>query len=274
MIPKIAFTYWEGKQFSPLHKLTLETFLIYNPDLEVIIYTNDDNVDINPVWRTDEHRIQLDILCDINDFKHRKNVKFQTIDFKSLYNTDIDSAVYRADIARIIKLYEHGGVWFDLDIFFTKKIPDAYFELDADVITFFYYNTIATGFVLAKKNSIICKHLADHIHSSIESMNTTKNYEQFGPTLWNDVVQLHNLGQYIILLPNSVIYPYLYTTLKRLYNDKQADLHENTIGIHWYNGASDTKIFINSYFKNHSIYNDSFFSKLIQDFVRKHDIKW
>src|SRR5689334_4813401 len=38
IIPKIAFTYWSGIQFTYLHYLTIQTFLHYNKDYEFILY--------------------------------------------------------------------------------------------------------------------------------------------------------------------------------------------------------------------------------------------
>ena len=59
MIPKIVFTYWEGDQLSELHYLTIYSLHKYNPELDIIIYTDENPKNILREWNTHEHSIDI-----------------------------------------------------------------------------------------------------------------------------------------------------------------------------------------------------------------------
>ena len=73
-------------------------------------------------------------------------------------------------------------------------------------------------------------------------------YQILGPKLWNKIIKEFNTN-YIqnntICLPTSIIYPYIWTNINQFFNTTDL-IQENTIGIHWYNGGTDSKNYINS----------------------------
>jgi len=272
MIPKLAFTYWEGKQFSPLHLLTIHTLSFYNPDISIIIYYSDDH-DINPCWDGCEQKEPILVISDINTLKSIHNVSFQKIDFQSLFNYNITSSVYKADIVRIYKLHEHGGIWFDFDIFFINKIPDIIFNQENELGLFTYYNTHATGFVIGKQNNQICKKMLDTILYKFTNNIIDRDYAQFGPSLWDKTFSTYpDLYSKCIMYPNTLIYPYLYTDLNTLYYTSNNLLTECTFGIHWYNGSGHSKTFINTYFKDKNLISNTVFTNLIEEFINLSNI--
>ncbi len=101
-------------------------------------------------WKTHEHSIDiikiipLSKLIEVNPNK----IFLRTIDFKKEYNFDNNiSIVYKADFTRIAKLYEHGGIWFDMDILFIKPIPYFFFNENIEAFIFNYSGVLPTGFL-------------------------------------------------------------------------------------------------------------------------------
>ena len=150
MIPKIVFTYWEGDQLSELHYLTIYSLHKYNSELDIIIYTDENPTNILREWNTNQHSIDiqktipLSKLVEVNPNK----IRLIPINFHNEYKFDNNiSIVFKADFIRIAKLYEHGGIWFDMDILFVKPIPDFFFEEEVEAFIFIYSRTIPTGFL-------------------------------------------------------------------------------------------------------------------------------
>jgi len=109
MIPKIVFTYWEGDQLSELHYLTIYSLHKYNPELDIIIYTDENPKNILREWNTNEHsiniknKIPLSTLVEVNPNK----IFLRPINFQKEYDFDNNiSIIFKADFTRIAKLYE------------------------------------------------------------------------------------------------------------------------------------------------------------------------
>jgi len=253
-IPKIFFTYWEGSQLSILHYYTILSLHKLNLDEEIIIYTSNNNNNKLVTWKTNEHSIpindtiSLQSIININPNK----IKLININFKLEYDFDDNiSVVYKADFVRICKLYEHGGMWFDFDILFIKKIPDYLFN-DKDFYYFSYSNTIPTGILFIKPKHIYLKKLLD------ESLKIIKNsklilYQTIGPNLWNSFIYSNN--DFLLnskKLENKIAYPYDSENYNIIYDTLNDYTNETTICIHWYNGGIHSKEFINKFNKEYN----------------------
>jgi len=264
MIPKIVFTYWEGEQLSELHYLTIYSLHKYNPELDIIIYTDENPKNIFREWNTSQHSIDiqktipLSKLVEVNPNK----IFLRLINFNNDYHFDNNiSIVFKADFIRIAKLYEHGGIWFDMDILFVKKIPDFFFKEDIQAFIFNYSRTIPTGFLASIPK---LKYLENLYNLSLQIIkNKELNiYQKIGPDLW--IKEYKKLGRKAIknikILESNLVYPFFWNQLDNLFKNNSA-LPENTFGIHWYNGADVTKEFINQFDinninpENSTIYN-------------------
>jgi mannosyltransferase OCH1-like enzyme len=247
MIPRIFFTYWEGDQLSELHYFTIYSLHKYNPNDTIYIYTSLYETDKLVEWHSYEHntkinnKIKLDEIINIS-----QNIKLIKINFKEEYNIMNNiSCVYKADFIRIAKLYEHGGMWFDMDILFIEKIPNNLFNTDTNTILFTYSDTIPTGLLLSTPKSELLTILYNSALTIIQNKNMN-DYQIIGPNLWRQC-HLKSSKKNMIFYDNSYVYPYDWITFTKFFNSNDDSyIKKNTFGIHWYNGNPITKEFINS----------------------------
>lgn len=266
MIPNIFFTYWEGDQLSELHYYTIYSLNKYNPELDIIIYTALNPTTILKQWKTGEHsininkKITLDKIIDIN----REKIKIVKIDFQNTYNINNNiSCVFKADFTRIAKLYEHGGVWFDMDILFIKPFPQSLFSLDSDMILFTYQNAIPTGFIAGVPK---CEFITKIYNSALNIVQTNQldDYQKIGPNLWRSEYNNSN-RQKLYFLNTECIYPFVWNNIDELFTStNEKNIKDCTFGIHWYNGGCCTKKFINEFDSTNINTERSLFDKLIK----------
>jgi len=248
-IPKIFFTYWEGKQLSILHYYTILSLYKLNPEQEIIIYSSEIESNILKVWDTPEqsiyinHLINLESILNIN----KEKIILKKINFEKDYGLNNNlSVIYKADFIRIAKLYEHGGMWFDFDILFIKSIPNYLFE-NKDFYYFFYYDTIPTGLLLSIPNTLFLKTLFDNALSSLKNLNIS-GYQTIGPNIWAYYFNQNPEYSYNSeCLETSLVYAYDWLNFNLLYESLDILFTGNSFACHWYNGANETKQFINKF---------------------------
>jgi hypothetical protein len=275
-IPKIVFTYWEGSQFSDLHLYTLETICKYNPEIQIIIYTSLQQNDKFITWNTGEHSLQItkcNVFQTVIDTINRdtEKIKLVKIDFENEYNINNSiSCIHKADLVRIIKLYEHGGIWFDMDILFIKPLPEFLFNTECDVYLFTYENTIPTGFIASTPQNKLMTFLRNMIPYICKNL-TLEQYQILGPWSWKYCYETFCLNEpNIKFLSNELVYPYDWITIgKFFYSNDSSHITENTFGLHWYNGWNGTKNFINTFDKSNIKPENNVCERLLYNFVHK-----
>jgi hypothetical protein len=246
-LPTIAFTFWEGKEFSYLHLLTVQSLAHYNPDLTIIIYSSEVETDIHSTWTTNEHGVSItNNLSDISLLRTIKNVQFVKVNmdmyFPGLSNM---SCIHKSDVLRIMKLKEHGGIWFDFDILFFRPITPSLLRLRRhDIGIFKYEEHIAIGFIFSHPNNPIFDYLIAAI-AQLLGKNSASEYQSLGSRLWDRLLTLPIIQSHIQLLPNDICYSYTAIQVHSLYYSNKDITSQDTIGIHWYNGSIHSKNYIN-----------------------------
>jgi len=266
MIPKILFTYWEGDQLSELHYYTIYSLHKNNPELDITIYTALNPNNILKQWKTSEHSVEINKKITLDEIVaiNREKIKLVAIDFQNEYNIENDiSCVYKADFTRIVKLYEHGGVWFDMDILFIKPIPSFFFSSDVDMLLFTYHGTIPTGFIAGKPK---CEMITDLYMSAVNIIKNKQldDYQKIGPELWRTKYNILNKQKNLFVLSEH-IYPFVWNNIDGFFTSTdESVLKDCTFGVHWYNGGVSTKQFINTFDRTAVNAERSLFEKMIK----------
>ena len=253
MVPKLCFTFWEGPQFSKLHYMTILSLSKLNPGMDIIVYTSSGASDILKEWSTDEHSLRLTNIVDMREVsKISDKITIKHVDFMEEYGIRNDmSPVYKADMIRICKLHEHGGLWFDFDILFIKPLPDYLFDSDIDMLYFAYDVpngfVITTGLIISMPNTEYLTGLKDRM-LAVLSDATNNGYQKIGPDLWtlhynhctsNGVQRVHRLS-------NTLAYPYDFTTIHQFVNSRIDRVRSDTFCMHWYNGNNAVRRVLNT----------------------------
>jgi hypothetical protein len=258
-IPKIAFTFWEGLQFTHLHLYTLQSLHHYNPDLEIRVYysekpdtyinTNDQSI----VHIYQEHRthhsgvnIEQSNCVPIHSITTIPNVTLYPIQVEQEIGSTYQlSTILRADIVRILKLYEHGGIWFDMDILFIKPLPDFLFSVDVSMWLFMYANTIPTGFLCSTPRNKGIETILAECKTLVQSVYITNDFQQFGPNLWIRCFQSYpQMFENCLFLQEEYIYPYTWEEPSLFFMTTDDKCTSDTFGIHWFNGHPHTRQFL------------------------------
>jgi mannosyltransferase OCH1-like enzyme len=279
MIPKIIFTYWEGDQLSIMHYYTIFSLLKYNPEINITIYTSKIKGAKLVQWYSGEHSINIENKVTLESLKNidTNRVCLVEIDFKEAYNIENDiSIIYKADFTRIAKLLEHGGMWFDMDILFIKRIPEVFFNSNVEFYYYTYSNTIPTGLLLSSAKNAFIQKVYDKALGILVNMKKDhmSNYQIVGPNLWNECFNEFKHLCISHCLERSEVYPYDCDEIGEMYSKEKClnikKIEEKTYGIHWYNGDSGMKKFINELNISQVNPNNTILEKMLVHVIRSH----
>jgi hypothetical protein len=222
--------------------------------MEIIVYTSSGASEILKEWTTDEHSLRLTNTVDMREIsKISDKIRIKHVDFMEEYGIRNDmSPVYKADILRICKLHEHGGIWFDFDILFVKPLPDYLFDSDTDMLYFAYDIpgggfVITTGLVISLANTEYLTGLKERMRAVLSDA-TNSDYQKIGPNLWT----IHydkctsTARQKVHKLSNTLAYPYDFTTIHQFVNSRIDRVGSETLCVHWYNGHNVVRRVLNT----------------------------
>ncbi len=275
IFPRILHLYWNGP-LPFLNFLTVVSFKKYHPNWKINIYITT-KINNTTKWTTGEqkHKIicydymnelsQLSTMTNYDDFKKNYSIIntstlniIDTSDLCEKLKIDNLNYTYQSDILRMYFLKEFGGLWSDFDIIYIKNIENIFNKYKTDICFRIkhvecndYYYPI--GFLLSTgKNSIIYNKIFNEQVKILQ--NTNVGYQKFGVvTLKNifltnnshNVKKLENIYK-VIFLGQEYYLPYVWTDLHLLFDSiDTTKIKFNTVGIHWFNGASKVRIYVN-----------------------------
>ena len=260
-IPKIAFTFWHGEEFTYLHYLSIETFCFYNRDYEFIIYT----IDKAQKKEWEEGELSEKINCinyynKINILQDIYNIKIINLKEK-IYRNYCPNII--SDLVRWNKLYEHGGIWLDLDILHLKPIEHIFkniiYNCDINNIDFVISNYknvngcigftkwFPCGIIFSSKNNNVCKKFIDIMYDEYDPTI----YNSVGPDILKNYIKsvdnfMLNYKNVALFEPN-IVYPYVWNQTEEYC--KYNILKEDVVSIHWYNGSNIMRKYLNNIHK-------------------------
>jgi mannosyltransferase OCH1-like enzyme len=282
-IPKTMHFYWGlNTPVSYLQMLTIKSFRLLNPDWVINLW-----VPISPFkethsWSTNEQKVEYTGLDYYDEMIKYVNHVFVT-DFEKIgFRNDV-SEVYKSDFIRLYILYHEGGFWSDIDILYIKPMSEL--NLDSGIIQGGSYSLnmgvvyndpvgyIGIGFMFSKAKN---KYFEALLNSALENLNTAQ-YESIGVGLYRKLfhsiyaIQHKFKGITFANIPMDVVYPFEWHQVDKIFNSTEDLTTNRTIGIHWFNGATDAKNFQNLLTPNNL---DEIIQSTIVRYVKQINKEW
>jgi len=295
-IPKKIHFYWgdDDKYLSYLRYLSIQSAVCNNPDFEVYLHVPEYPSKNKISWKTLEQSVNSK--SDYNWFEEVKklNVKIEKHDFEKCGFSNDKHEVHKADYIRWIILFELGGFWSDIDIFYSKSLYDANFNIpenhgvDTGIHIYPDFKSHAIGFLFSSINNSMfkaCHRICSEKYKKIKE----DKYQSFGSDILNNnfktienIKNTHpNLS--VINIGKNLVYKISPTEaeISALYLPGNITESGEEIGIHWFGGHrlsrkferelesfnlknfnSRISNFINKYLKNNEIISPKSASKI------------
>lgn len=112
-IPKIIHLLYFGEtEFYNFHHRCIHSMIQYMPDYEIRIYNTKEPSSENQYWQ---------------DIKSNPRVRIHKMDAPQFYDGfELKHFQYKADVARLELLYEHGGVYLDIDMIIVRSFHEIF----------------------------------------------------------------------------------------------------------------------------------------------------
>jgi len=174
------------------------------------------------------------------------------VDFNELGFDEELPSVFKSDFLRWHILSTTGGGWSDMDILYIK--PLKVLDLNDDIKTVICYGKYQyiIGFLLSSGNNEFFSALKNNTKSHLDPID----YQSIGSKLMNSTHRFVQSDS-IYNMDMNIMYSYDHMNIFTLFESEDiSSIKENTIGIHWYNGADVSKNFNNKYSEgNNNIVN-------------------
>tara|TARA_R110001599_G_scaffold176000_3_gene368089 strand:- start:119 stop:1744 length:1626 start_codon:yes stop_codon:yes gene_type:complete len=281
-IPKIAHFYWGSPKMSFLRYMTIVSFKKFNPDWSIHLYVPK-SVSTEIFWRTeggDNKHCSDSVDYDGEDYFSKLiddvPIKVVKVDFS---NTIIGSDApepHKSDLLRWQILSTSGGIWSDMDILYIKPLNVSHLNSNSKKDTIVCYDVdlarglsvIPIGFLGSSKNNTFYKSIAKQSMISYDKLNYqsigTRLFTQIAPTFPNAKSRFPNLN--LLNLNPSNFYYLDFKNIDKIF-EKNVDLPNTVIGIHWYGGHPTSQDFNNKInHKNYATFNSTI-SKILKEIL-------
>lgn len=229
MLTTNVFLYWGGRKLSYLRLLTVISLRKYNPDFKITLV-----LPVKPTqsveWDTKEQDGKYTGPDYLEESKRIVD-EVKTFSMEEIGFPDTLPEVQKSDIVRIFLLFIHGGIWVDFDIIFFKSIPEELLGIDfvCKHPTQRYYSTMFLG---ARKGSEVYSKL---FTKQLNSVDSGRKYQKYGTRMMRgmEFPGTKNVSMDLLCHHDS-------TQIQKIFTSN-ANLPEESIGIHWYGGNIFTR---------------------------------
>lgn len=265
--PKLLHLYWDGSNFSYLNLLTVLSFNRYHTGWKINVFCPKNPVETKS-WVTGEQKDKYTGKNYFGELSNILNVNIHYIDFNNLPFKYIDaSEVIKSDFFRLYVLNKYGGLWSDFDIIYTnnvEKYHSTHVQGDKKMLIYRYMwveanrYVIPIGLFLAKKHNSILS----GVLQNIDKFYNPDQYQCLGCQMFQYIFNRENYANAKPILQKMKLpelgmqdaqcyLPMKWNELNKLYNDSlvkavTVDADPEVFGVHWFNGAADSKKYCNN----------------------------
>jgi len=235
MIPKTMFFYWGGEKLSYLRYLSIYSFRKFNPDWQIRLYV--------PTQLSDKIRwSSKEQSGAYTGQDYMKLSVFNPIpfDFTTIGVPNDIPEVYKSDLLRYHLLSTRGGLYSDMDIIYFSPFD---LSKECDTIVCYHHDYFSIGFMGGCKNNLFYREL---LELGKKDLIYKRDYQGVGNKLFKGLsleqlritypeLSFHNI-------PMNLVYPILCDKPSKIFeNNKYYRFPKDTIGLHWFAGAPESR---------------------------------
>lgn len=280
--PRLMHLYWDGNPLSFLNYMTILSFNKYHKNWKIIIYLP--KIKTHTIsWKGRENKLQYNEKCYLNDALRIRNVWVKYVDLNTIGFYNHASEVVKSDYFRYYILQKYGGLWSDFDIIFTGSIEEKMnFNNNAIIFNCTGYHNLKNkltspkfiyypiGLLMSKPESLFFKFVMNHCK---KYYNDTE-YQSIGASMFNDLFKtpddVYKIDENVKILDHTYYLPWQCNELSEFLEKSDNILPITNVGIHWFNGATDSKQYaIDIASRIHCLKPKCYLDKYVQKYLNR-----
>jgi glycosyltransferase involved in cell wall biosynthesis len=280
--PKLLHLYWDGSPMSFLNYITILSFNECHKFWKIIVYMPKKKTN-GITWISHEQKLRYDKKCYLNDVYDIPNVIIKEVCLDEIGFYDGASEVIKSDYFRYYILQKHGGLWSDFDIVYTANVEEKMnFNENSIIFRCFSHQdpknkAEKNGYLYFPIGFFLCtpeNTFFEYIRSQCIKNYDKNEYQSIGAVMWGNLFpsnkDIYDIDESTRICDEKYYLPWAWNELYEIFEKKDNILPNENVGIHWFNGATQskqyaidlsqriaTKFYINTYI-------DKFVDKYIQ----------